>query len=100
LFSLHHGGACAAGRTLGSATHGTNVNLEFLHGPAESIAVHAELARGFALVSFILFKHGYDKALFEFPDGFRVENIAFIHLKDECFELIFQLLPLFRTFDT
>jgi hypothetical protein len=90
----------AAGRAFGAGTQRADINLEFLHGAAEGVAVHIQLPRGFALVAPIFFEHGHNKTLLEFTDRFRVENIAFIHLKNKRFQLIFHLLPRFRTFTT
>jgi len=50
--------------------------------------VHAQFARGAALVALILLQHCQDEALLEFAHGFRIEDIAFVHLHDEGFELI------------
>ena len=51
--------------------------------------MHSEFARRAALVAFILLKYGEDKALFEFAHALGIENVALVHLQDECFQLIF-----------
>ena len=52
--------------------------------------MHVELPRRFALIAPVFFKHGHDETLLEFADCFGVEDVAFVHLKNECFQLIFQ----------
>jgi hypothetical protein len=56
------------------------------------------LPRCLALIAPVFFEHGYDEALLKLTDRFRIEDIAFVHLKDECFQLIFHFPPRFRTF--
>jgi hypothetical protein len=56
------------------------------------------LPRCLALIAAVFFEHGHDEAFLKLTDRFRIEDIAFVHLKDECFQLIFHLLPRFRTF--
>jgi hypothetical protein len=50
--------------------------------------MHTQLAGGPALVSVVFLQHGEDEPLLEFPYRLGVQNIALIHLQDECFELI------------
>jgi len=50
--------------------------------------MHPQLASGAALISVVFLEHGKDKAFLEFAHRLGVKNIAFIHLQDECFELI------------
>ena len=98
LLPLQRDGTRAAGRTLSAGAQRTNINLEFLHGPAQRVPVHAQLPRCFALIAPVFFEHGYDKAFLKLTDRFRIEDVAFVHLENECFQLIFHLLPRFRTF--
>ncbi len=51
--------------------------------------MHAEFARGSTLVTSIFLEHREDEALFKFAYGFGVKNVAFVHLHDEGFKLIF-----------
>jgi hypothetical protein len=50
--------------------------------------MHSELPRGSALITLVFLQHRQDEAFFELAYGFGVKNIAFVHLHDECFELI------------
>ena len=50
--------------------------------------MHSQLTCGPALISIVFLQHGKDEPLLEFSDRLRVKNIAFVHLQDECFELI------------
>ena len=52
--------------------------------------MHPQLARRAALVSVVFLQHGEDEPLLELPYRLGVQNIAFVHLQDECFELISQ----------
>ena len=57
--------------------------------------MHAEQARGAALIAFVLLEYSRDKAPLEFADGLGIENVASIHLLYECFQLIFHRISLF-----
>src|SRR5208282_578283 len=100
LFLVQDDGTRAAGRAFGAGAQRTNINLELLHGSAERVPVHAQLSSGFALIAPVFFEHGYDEALLKLTNRLRIEDVAFVHLKNECFQLIFHLLPRFRTFRT
>jgi hypothetical protein len=50
--------------------------------------MHAQLTRGPALVSVVFLQHCKDEPLLEFAYRLGVQNIAFVHLQNECFELI------------
>lgn len=89
LFSVEDWGTGAAGRPFGSCAERPDIDLELLHGSAEGVAVHAQLAGGLALVAAILLEHGHNETLFEFTNGFRIKDVAFVHLQDECFQLVF-----------
>jgi hypothetical protein len=80
--------ASAARRTLAAIPKLTNVDLKLSDRAAEGVAVHVQFARGAALVALVLLQHGQDELLLELANRFRVENIAFVHLHDEGFELI------------
>src|SRR5580658_7377067 len=79
----------AARRTLGAIPELANIDFEFSNRPAQSVSVHVELARGAALVAFILLQDGEDKPLLEFSHAFGIKNVTSIHLQDERFQLIF-----------
>src|SRR5437879_11553749 len=51
--------------------------------------MHAQFARGTALVALVFLQDGHDKSLFELAHRFGVKNVALIHLHDERFQLIF-----------
>src|ERR1051326_6635110 len=65
-----------------------DVEFEFVDGAAQRIAVHAEFARGLALVPVVFLQHGQQEAFLEFADGFGVEDSGFVHLRHESFQLI------------
>ncbi len=90
LFSIENrrDARCVVDAWLLRASGRTSI-LSSLHGAAKRIAVHAQFASCLALVAAILFEHGDNETLFEFPNRFRVENVAFVHLQNECFQLIF-----------
>ena len=56
--------------------------------------MHFQLARGAALVALVLLKHGENKPFLELAYGFRVEDIALVHLHDEGFKLILHSVSL------
>src|SRR5580658_3330408 len=97
LFSFHRGGTRAPRRTLGAGAQRTNIDSKLLHGPAQRVPVHTQLPRCLALIAAVFLEHGHNKILLELADRFGVEDVAPVHLKNECFQLIFQLLPRFRT---
>ena len=66
-----------------------HVEFQFRYSAAESVAVHAQLARGLTLVALVFLQHGEDESLFELADRFRVENPALVHLQYQGFQLIF-----------
>src|SRR6266576_1925216 len=86
---FHGNGAGAAGRTLNAIAQLADVDLQLGDGAAECIAVHAQFTGGPALVPPVFLKNGQDEALLEFPYAFGVEDVAAVHLKDKCFQLIF-----------
>src|SRR5271165_6554299 len=88
-FLLQRDGVCAARRTAGSSAQFFDVQLEFGDGPAESVAVHAELTRGFALVPVTVLQHAKNEFLLEFTDGFGISDAALVHLHDQSFQLVF-----------
>ncbi len=100
---LETGRACAARWTPDSFAKLAKVNFQFRDGAAEGVAVHSELARRAALIALVFLQHGQDKALLEFPYTFGIENIASVHLEDECFQLVFHgalfSISLFRSSD-
>jgi len=81
--------AGAAWRTFDAVAELADIDLQLGDGAAESVAVHAQFARGAALVAFVLLKNGEDKALLEFPHTLGVKDVAAVHLQNQCFQLIF-----------
>jgi hypothetical protein len=103
-FLFHGNGTRAAGRALDSVAELANVYLQLGDGTAQGIAVHAQLARRAALIALIFLEHGQDEAFLELADAFGIENVASIHLQNECFQLIFHvavlsLLSLFNFYE-
>ena len=50
--------------------------------------MHAQFARGAALIAFVLLKNGQNETLLKFAHTFGIKNVAAIHLQDKCFQLI------------
>jgi hypothetical protein len=98
-FLLQRDGTRAARRTPHAIAEQSDVNLQFVDGAAQRIAVHFELTRGSALVTFVFLQDSEDKSFLEFPDSFGVKDVALVHLHDERFQLIFHggSLFLFRS---
>ena len=99
--SLLAGGALIVSREAYAAwgpaspgTEGADVELEFGNGAAQGIPVHAELPCGLALVATVFLQDGQDEPLLEFAHGLGIEDSALMHLKDECFQLVFHSAPL------
>src|SRR4051794_10858209 len=68
-----------ARRPFGSIAYRANIDLQFVDSAAQRVTVHPQLAGGLTLISMILFKDSYDKALFEFAHRFRIKDAALIH---------------------
>jgi hypothetical protein len=66
-----------------------DINLELVDCAAEGVAVHSQFSGGTALVTLVFLQNGQDETLLELPHAFRVEDIAAVHLQNECFQLIF-----------
>jgi hypothetical protein len=79
----------AAWRTFNSIAELADVDLKLGERPAESVAVHPEFARGAALVALVFLEDGEDKTFLEFTHSLGVENVAFVHLQNQRFQLIF-----------
>ena len=88
-FSFDGEGVGATRRTAPSAPQGFGVELELGNGAAEGVAVHAKLARGFALVPVAVLQHRENELLLEFADGFGIGNTASVHMHNQSFQLIF-----------
>jgi hypothetical protein len=73
-----------------------DINFEFRDGATQGVAVHPQFARRAALIPAIFLQNGQDEAFLKFPNAFRVKNIAAVHLKDKCFQLIFHDASLYR----
>jgi hypothetical protein len=80
---------------LDAVTELANVDLQFADGAAERVTVHAQFARGTALVSLVFLEHRQNEALFEFAHAFGVKNVALVHLQNKCFQLVFHDASLF-----
>ena len=50
--------------------------------------MHIQLARGPALVAVVLLQYGQNEALLELAHRFGVQNVALVHLHNQCFKLI------------
>ena len=50
--------------------------------------MHPQLACCFALVALVFLQHRQDKPLLELAHRLGVQDIALVHLHDECFELV------------
>ena len=57
--------------------------------------MHTQLACRPALIPFVFLKNSKNETLFEFANRLGVQNIAFVHLHDECFELVSHGISLF-----
>lgn len=77
------------GRAFGAISKLPDVYFQLVDRAAQGIAVHAEFAGGAALVALVFLKDGEDKALLEFPYTLGIQDVALVHLQDECFQLIF-----------
>jgi len=84
-FPFHRQGPRTAGWTLRAIAKLADVDFEFIDGPAEGIAMHSQLAGSAALVAFIFLEDGEDKALLKFAHPLGIENVALVHLQDQCF---------------
>lgn len=87
--------ASAPGWSLHTIPQLPHIDLQLINCTAEGIAVHAQLAGGAALVSFVFLENSEDEPLLELPHALRVEDVAPVHLQDECFQLIFHDMRLF-----
>jgi hypothetical protein len=82
-------GAGAARRTFHALPELPYVDLQLGNGAAERIAVHAKLTCRPALIALVFLEHRQNEALFEFTHALGIKNVAFVHLQNECFQLIF-----------
>lgn len=86
LHSQRAGTTWWTARTIAQLPH---INLELGDGAAEGVAVHAQFAGGAALVAFVFLQDGKDELLLEFADRLGIQDVAFVHLHDQSFQLIF-----------
>lgn len=84
-FLLQSSGAGAAGRALRAIPKLPDIDLKFVDGAAQRIAVHAQFAGGAALVALVFLKHGEDESFFEFAHTLRIKDVAPVHLQNQCF---------------
>jgi hypothetical protein len=87
-FLFHADGAGAADGAFDPVAELADIDFEFGDGAAERVAVHAQFARGAALVALVFLKHGQDEAFLELTHTLVIEDVAFVHLQDERFQLI------------
>src|SRR5271165_6138431 len=85
---LHRDRVRATRRPACSRAQFFGVEFELRDSAAESVAVHAQLARGLALVSLAVLQHGQNEFLLEFTDGFRISDAALVHLQNQSFQLV------------
>ena len=78
-FALYRQRASASWRTFAVAER-THIDLQLCQGPTEGVAMHSKLTSRTALVPLILLKNRQNEAFFEFTNGFRVKNVALVHL--------------------
>src|SRR5262249_14555158 len=64
------------------------INLQLGNRSTQSVSMHAQFPRSAALVAFIFLQNGEDELFLELAHRFGIENIAFVHLSNERFELI------------
>ncbi len=88
-FSLHGDIVSTAGRATSPIAEAFGVEFELRDRAAQSVAVHAKLARGLALITIAVLQDRKNEFLLEFANGFGVSDAASIHLYDKCFQLIF-----------
>ncbi len=88
-FPFHRDWTGATRGTLPALPELPYIDLEFIDGSAQGVSVHAQFAGSTALVPFVFLKYGEDEALFKLSHTLRVEDVAFVHLQDKCFQLIF-----------
>lgn len=93
LHSQRAGTTWWTARTIAQLPH---INLELGDGAAEGVAVHAQFAGGAALVAFVFLQDGKDELLLEFADRLGIQDVAFVHLHDQSFQLIFHGASLFE----
>jgi hypothetical protein len=65
------------------------IEFQFRDGTAKRVAVHAQLARRFALVSPVMRQHFENEAPFELTHCFVVMNAAGVHLRHKTIQLTF-----------
>lgn len=70
LLSFQGDRTSAAGWTLGASAQRVDVDLKFLHSPAECVAVHTQLARRFALIAAVFFENRDNETLLKFTHRF------------------------------
>ena len=82
-------GSYTTGRTTCSRPKRPHVEIQFRNRPAQCITVHAQLPCRLTLIALVLLKHGQNELLLELAYCFRIKNAALMHLKYECFQLVF-----------
>ena len=55
---------------------------------AQSIAMHAQLTRGLALIAMVALQDVQYEPLLKFAYCLRIQNATFVHLSNESFELV------------
>jgi hypothetical protein len=72
-----------AGRTASTVAEFANIDLQFVNGAAQSIAVHSQLPGSAALIALVLFENGSDETSLKLTYRFRIKNVAAIHVLHE-----------------
>src|ERR1019366_3797998 len=94
-FPVHRDRMGAARRPARTMTQAFGIQLKFGDGTAEGVAVHAQLARGLALITLAFLQHRENESLLEFAHAFGISYAVFVHLQDQSFQLIFHNASLF-----
>src|ERR1039458_5093109 len=95
-FPVHRDCMGAAWRPARTVAQALGIQLQLGDGTAKGVAVHAQLARGLALVSLAVLQHRENESLLEFTHAFGIGDAVFVHLQDQSFQLIFHNASLFR----
>src|ERR1019366_6508926 len=93
-FPLHRDCMGAAWRPARTVAQALGIQLQLGDGTAKGVAVHAQLARGLALVSLAVLQHRENESLLEFTHAFGIGDAVLVHLQDQSFQLIFHNAPL------
>jgi len=79
----------ATGRASSPIAQCLGVELKIGDGAAESVAVHAQLARSLALIPVAVLQNCENELLSEFADRFGIRDTTPVHVHNQGFQLIF-----------